>query len=497
MAVDDTPASTPIHRPLPSIGIPILRDELARSRRQRVVLGAMGVSACVAVLAIAVAVGGGGEAPREIERVSDGAVPVDIGYVAPVDAGPVLVDAGPPPPPIEIAEASDGHVRTVHLFGSARGFGPALTRAGLSGAEAAAVVGALEGVLDFRRCQPDDELTVERDAAGALVRFGYRASLTHVWEASYDDAGVLRGRAVEVPVDVTRVGRGGVVATSLGAALEAVGLGRTLVGIFLDVFEGRIDFDRDTRSGDAFRVLVDEESVDGTSLGWGTVHAVEYHSQRRGVLAAYWFAPRRDLEEFYDETGRALHGGWLRTPLRFDHISSPFDPRRMHPVLRRVMPHNGIDFAAGSGTPVWAAADGTVTFVGPRGPNGNLVSIRHEGGFETFYAHLQRFAAGLESGREVEQRDVIGYVGSTGRSTGPHLHFGLKRRGTWVDPASELNGPGRMLPVAFQARFREELARLRSELAAVDIPAVGTAAGGAAEAAPEPESPPTAGEAMD
>jgi len=173
--------------------------------------------------------------------------------------------------------------------------------------------------------------------------------------------------------------------------------------------------------------------------------------------------------EFYDETGRAVHGGWLRTPLRFDHISSPFDPRRMHPILRRIVPHNGLDYAASSGTPVWAAADGEVTWVGARGANGNLVSLRHSNGYETHYAHLSRFASGLERGDRVEQRQVIGFVGSTGRSTGPHLHFGLKHHGRWVDPAEELNGPGRMMPGGHRGRYRRQVRELQRELAEISV----------------------------
>jgi murein DD-endopeptidase MepM/ murein hydrolase activator NlpD len=214
------------------------------------------------------------------------------------------------------------------------------------------------------------------------------------------------------------------------------------------------------------------------------------------VLQAFHFAPRDDLDDFYDETGRAVHGGWLRTPLRYDHISSPFDPRRMHPVLRRVMPHNGVDYSAPTGTPVWAAADGTVTFVGERGPNGNLVSISHQDGYESFYAHLSRFASGLAVGQQVTQRQVIGYVGNTGRSTGPHLHFGLKRRGRFVDPARELNGPGRMLPSSFIGRFRQEVARQRARLAAIALPDPTPAA----RSAPEPtasQPTPERGEFMD
>jgi murein DD-endopeptidase MepM/ murein hydrolase activator NlpD len=482
---DDTPPGTPTHRPLPQVGIPLLRDDVERTRQQRNLLLGLGAAGVAVVLAITwLTAGDDAEVSAPVEG---GPVPIEVGYTPPLDA-PVTPDAGPPPAPVEVTHDEGGRVRTTHLFGTARGFGAALTAAGLSGAEAEAVVAALDGVLDFRRCQPDDELVVERAGDGTLDRFEYRASLTQVYEASRDEMGALHGREVEVPVQRERLARGGTVASSLGTALERAGLGRSLVGTFVDTFEGRMNFDTDTRSGDAFRVLIDSESIDGTFLRWGTVHAIEYRSARRGTLRAFWFARGGEDEgEFHDETGRAMHGGWLRTPLRFDHISSPFNPRRMHPVLRRLMPHNGIDFAAGTGTPVWAAADGEVTFVGERGPNGNLVSIRHEGGWETAYAHLSRFASGLRAGAHVEQRDVIGYVGSTGRSTGPHLHFGLRRGGRWVDPASQLNGPGRPLPASLMTRFRSVMSELGAELdaIAVELPATAPAA-----AEPAPEEPP-------
>lgn len=469
------------HRPLPSVGIPLLKDDLERSRRQRLVVGGLAVVGCAIVGLVGWLAVPMGDDPEPEEEVGAGTVPIDLGYVPPVDA-PVFPDAGPPPEPIEVAREEDGRVRTVHLFGTARGFGSALTASGISGEDADALVTALDGVLDFRRCRPDDELVVERASDGTLLRFEYRASITQIYEATRDELGVLHGRPVEVPIDIERVARGGTVASSLGGALDGVGLGRTLVGVFIDAFEGRMNFDTDTRSGDSFRVVIDSESVGGTFLRWGTVHAIEYHSARRGLLRAFWFVPREgDDGEFYDETGRAMHGGWLRTPLRFDHISSPFDPRRMHPVLHRTMPHNGIDFAAGSGTPVWAAADGEITFAGERGANGNLIAIRHEGGWETFYAHLLRFATGIRAGVHVDQRDPIGFVGSTGRSTGPHLHFGLKRGGRWVDPATQLNGPGRPLPAALLPRFRGVMTDYVEELEAIAV------SGPAAEPTPEPE----------
>lgn len=334
--------------------------------------------------------------------------------------------------------------RTSHAFGKAVSFRDALENNGLSRDESTALIAALTGTMDFRRSHPEDTLTFERDGAGLLQRFEYRASLTQRYEANRDAAGKWKARQIEVPVRTQRVARGGVVVGSLGDTLEALKLGRSLAGVFSEVFEGHINFSTDTRAGDEFRIVFDEEYVEGTFLRIGTIHAVEYKGDKAGVQRAFW-NDSKDDGDFFDEHGRAMHGGWLRTPLRYDHISSPFG-MRFHPVLKRKALHNGIDYAAPSGTVVKAAATGTVTFAGPKGANGNLLVLQHAQGYESFYAHLSRFASGLKAGAKVTQRQVIAYVGSTGRSTGPHLHFSLKRGGKFIDPAAQLNGAG--LPMA-------------------------------------------------
>ncbi len=468
MASDETPPSVPTLRPLPSLGIPLLREEVERQRRRRAwtIAGLAGALLLLVGLA-ALASSAWPTAEEEPETPTD-AVPAHVGYTPPVDAAVPPPDAFVPSPVIATEELPEG-TRAVHRFGQSAGFRPALNAAGLSAAEADAVTTALTGVLDFRRCRPDHELIIERRDDGTLQRFEYRAGITQVYEARRGPDDRFHGAQVEIPIDRVDLARGGTVTTSLGDALEQLGLGRALVGAFVEAFDGRMNFNTETRSGDTFRLIVTEERVDGQLLRYGTVHALEYQSQRRGELRAFYFAPREDLEDFYDESGRALHGGWLRLPVRFDHISSPFDPRRMHPILRRITPHNGIDYAAAPGTPVWAAADGEVTWVGERGANGNLVSLEHADGYETHYAHLSRFAPGLARGAHVRQRQLIGYVGSTGRSTGPHLHFGLKHRGRFIDPAAVLNGPGRMLPTQFQRRFRQEITELRGALARIAI----------------------------
>jgi murein DD-endopeptidase MepM/ murein hydrolase activator NlpD len=132
------------------------------------------------------------------------------------------------------------------------------------------------------------------------------------------------------------------------------------------------------------------------------------------------------------------------------------------------MPHLGVDYAASTGTPVWAAAEGRVTFAGRKGANGNLVVIRHGGGFETAYAHLHRIKSGIRPGTRVKQRELIGFVGSTGRSTGPHLHFGLKKYSRYIDPLSELNGPGLRMPTRDLPVYKTAMAEWQAQLGGID-----------------------------
>ena len=483
--------SDPLSRPLPSVDMPLLRGQVRAERAKRLALGiALGVGAlgalAFAILGSDLSFGGDEEEPEapieEPAALATGPLeplPEDALFAEePLEA--VEPEEPPPPPEPEPVESEDGLQRFETQFGDALGFRPALVAAGLSSNECADVEQALDGVLDFRRCRPEDRIVYERDPAGELVGLEYHDEATSYVVVQRDDEGALEAERVERELETQRVARSGVVRTSLGDAIENAGLGRTLVGVFVEVFDGKVNCSTQARAGDRFRVLVEEERLEGEFLRWGQVHALEYTGQRAGELRAFWFHPRgQERGNWYDETGRELRGSWLRVPCRYDRISSPFDPRRMHPILRRIHPHNGVDFAASTGTPVWAAADGTVTWAGPKGANGNLVSIRHEGGYMTHYAHLHRIQRGIRRGVRVDQRQLIGAVGTTGRSTGPHLHFGLKRNGRFLDPMEVLNGPGRMLPAGQLGRFRRRMRELRAELeAAGEEPAEGEERGG-------------------
>ncbi|MDD9938323.1 MAG: peptidoglycan DD-metalloendopeptidase family protein [Myxococcales bacterium] len=505
--------ATPEHRPLPSVDLALLPHEVRASRARQVSLAVVALLGVIALVAFAFSQVWASQMEEEqAAPVSDDPWPSERGDEAAVEPAPAAA-AGEPPDPVssevavaaltepETSDAVEQEVgaalgvptepaevgRITKPFGQARGFRDALRRSGASPEEADALVAALEKLVDFRRCRPEHQLTFERGGGGQLVAFEYKASVTDLYRATRGGDGSFSAARTEVPIERRRLARGSHVAGSLGHALSGLGLGRSLASVFVGAFEGSIDFKKHTREGDSFKLVLDEEYVEGKLLRYGTVHALEYRGERAGHQVAFWFETKPGKGDYYNESGRAIHGGWLRTPLRYDHISSRFNPRRKHPILKRIVPHNGVDYAASPGTTVWAAADGTVTFAGVRGANGNLIALRHEGGYETYYAHLLRIGRGIKKGVKVEQRQPIGAVGSTGRSTGPHLHFALKRRGRFINPEKQLNGPGKPLPASLMPRFKRTVRALKKELASITLAAAPSGEDSEAQQPPQGE----------
>ncbi|QQR88533.1 MAG: peptidoglycan DD-metalloendopeptidase family protein [Myxococcales bacterium] len=482
----------PVHRPLPSVDIPLLREE-RRHRARMVWLGPL--IALLAGLSIAggwffrqwvlarhddsdtsaAALSANADTSDEEQTDDESELGEDDGQKASTDESLSAVGETEEKP-AQTAKAvfaplkNDEHLnRSSTSFGKAKGFQDALIKAGVSEEESEPLIDSLKGILDFRRCQPSDQIVLEKDEQGMLRAFEYHVSSTRIFRAERTGKDSFTAKQKEVKTTTVRVGRGGRVKNSLGDALEKAGLGRSLVGSFVQVFNSRFSFTTDTREGDSFRIVVDEIHLRGEFLRYGTVHALEYRSQKRGTLKCYWYEAQKGAPEFFDETGRAIQGGWLRTPLRYEYVSSPFANKRFHPILKRNMPHHGIDYVAASGVPVWAAADGRVSFVGEKGPNGNLVVINHNNGYQSYYAHLLRFTKGIKKGQRMKRYDVLGYVGSTGRSTAPHLHFGLKRGGRFVDPVEVLNTPGNPLKGSAAKQFQRHSQALLRELERIPI----------------------------
>lgn len=240
--------------------------------------------------------------------------------------------------------------------------------------------------------------------------------------------------------------------------VEEAGAPSELAWSMSEVLQWDLDFNRDLREGDTFRVLFEEESLDGHFHRVSRVLALSYVNRGVAHEAFLWGGTEDgpDAPGYYDRDARPLQKMFLRSPLPFTRVTSRFSHRRLHPVLKTYRPHYGVDFGAPRGTHVRATAGGTVTFAGRNGGAGNMVRVRHANGYETSYLHLSGYGPGVKRGKRVRQGDLLGYVGSTGLSTGPHLDYRVKKNGKYVDPMKLENRPAEPVPqsrlAAFQSR---------------------------------------------
>jgi hypothetical protein len=257
---------------------------------------------------------------------------------------------------------------------------------------------------------------------------------------------------LSLPVTHKRVALAIVVETDLLAAVTAAGLDASIVEPLDDALGSRQDIPPVQR-GSTLKIVADLSLVDGRFDRFDDVVALEYRSRSdASAMRLYHLREQRGVG-WYDGKGQQPVRGKWRSPVPFPRVTSRFNPKRMHPILHTVMPHNGCDFGASIGTPVYSIGAGTIVFRAEAGPSGNLISIAHDAGLESGYAHLSRFAPGITVGTRVEAHTLVGYVGTTGRSTGPHLHLSLKRNGVFIDPQSlKLDGV-RVVPRARRDDF--------------------------------------------
>ncbi len=338
-----------------------------------------------------------------------------------------------------------------------------LTRAGASREEANAALASLGNVYDARRLRPGQPVSLfftDARLTGVAFRSEPGASVT----ANRTTAGGFAAREVMMPLTFEIARIAAPVETSLYATALELGATDREVGALADAFAYDVDFQRDVRAGDKFELVFERFYDDeGNTVRTGELLFVSLES-RRGPRAFYQFlAPGDARPDWYDAEGKSARRFLMRTPINGARLSSGFGMRR-HPILGYSRMHRGTDFAASTGTPILAAGDGTVVRAGRFGSYGNYVRIRHANGYETAYAHMSRFARGMRAGAHVRQGQVIGYVGTTGRSTGPHLHYEVLRRGQQINPvnlrvANGRNLTGRALEL-FQIE-RQRIDRLR------------------------------------
>jgi murein DD-endopeptidase MepM/ murein hydrolase activator NlpD len=374
------------------------------------------------------------------------------------------------------AASSTARAITEGTVGNGDSLGRLLKRSGLSAQQTDEVIRALHGVLDFKTIRAGQHFHLERDARGEVQAFELVISKISTVRALRDGSGQLVGSADQSQTRVEIKQISGRIDSSLYAAIKAAGEETSLVAFFVDVFAYDLDFYNDTQDGDVFRVVVEKEYKDQEFLGYRRILAAEY-TGKVGRFRTFYFSFAGDGRgRYFNGEGESAEKTFLKTPLKFARMSSGFDRRRMHPVLHTVRAHLGVDYAAPVGTPVWAAAPGKIVSRGPAGGAGNMVVLHHENGLDTVYMHLSKFAVGQKVGQTVPAKTVIGYVGTTGLSTGPHLHFGVKQKGQFVDPTKLTPTRGVGIDKAHREAFRAEIARLQALLdSATPAPAPATA----------------------
>jgi murein DD-endopeptidase MepM/ murein hydrolase activator NlpD len=266
---------------------------------------------------------------------------------------------------------------------------------------------------------------------GTTVKSGVDSAWLEVRPAA--DGGFTARERSTAAVQETRIAEGEITSSLFGAA-DTAGVPDAITMEMVDILGSRIDFLKDLRKGDRFRIVYDAYMHDGEEVGSGHIRALEFINGSK-TYSAVWFQNGQESGGYYDFSGASLKGAFLRTAIKFTRISSRFG-MRMHPIHKRWVGHKGVDYAAPTGTPIHATADGTVAFIGQQTGYGNVIILKNFGKYSTLYGHQSRFAKGLKKGDHVQQGQLIGYVGSTGWATGPHLHYEFRIDNTPVDPLS-------------------------------------------------------------
>ena len=332
-----------------------------------------------------------------------------------------------------------------------------LRRLNIEDVAASAYLRTASETASFRKLTVDREVQAETNTDGGLIALRYLSDdgAQVVIEKQGDGYAT---RTLPAQLEKRLFVRTGEIKSSLYAATDAAGMPEAAANQLTEIFSGDIDFHHDLRKGDKFTVMYEMIYSNGTLVNTGRIQAAEFFNQGQTYRAIHF------QDDYYTTEGKSVRKAFLRSPIAFSRVSSGFTKSRFHPVLNQWRAHKGVDFAAPIGTKVKATSDGVVSSFGKQGGYGNVIMINHQGRFTTVYGHLSGFAKGLRRGQRVAQGDVIGYVGMTGLTSGPHLHYEFKVDGQQRDPlrvalpdAKPIDGANK---AAFQSAADSFVARL-------------------------------------
>ncbi len=299
-------------------------------------------------------------------------------------------------------------------------------------------------VFDIRNLRAGKTYTiVTRDSTKGADYMVYEPNVYEYIVFDLKDS--LNARKVEREVNIEVKTSAGVVESSMWNAMVDNGMSFNLAARLEDALQWSIDFHH-IQKKDKFKLVYDEKYIEGEQVGVGDLHAAYFQNNGEDFYAFYYKSEDGKHEGYYDENGRPMNKGFLRSPVKYSRISSRYNLRRFHPVLRRVKAHLGTDYAAPYGTPILSVGNGVVERIGYTRGNGRFIKVKHDDTYQTQYLHMQKFAKGMAKGTQVKQGQVIGYVGSTGLATGPHVCFRFWKNGKQVNHMALKFPPANPLP---------------------------------------------------
>ncbi|MBU0740739.1 peptidoglycan DD-metalloendopeptidase family protein [bacterium] len=345
------------------------------------------------------------------------------------------------------------------VIGRNQTFYEAMRQRGASHGDIMALVEACRPYRNLRKVRRGHTFRVAIDDSGRVyrMRFDLEDEESYIAFQRKPEGGYLI-HELTYPVEHRVCAVAGIVADSVYESLKGHGAPPALAAKMNDILGWEVDFRRDVRQGDSYRIIYEEIHRDGAFVRTGPILAVEY-TNRGETHRGFRFAADEERPAYFDGAGRSLEKQLMRAPLEYSRISDGFTQRRFHPVHKRYMPHYGVDYAAPVGTPVRAAGDGVVVEARYNKNNGRYVKIQHSNqSYETYYLHLSRYAKGVKKGVKVSQGQVIGYVGASGVATGPHLDYRVKKDGRWVNPRRLKLPASAPVPADRMARFNDQVA---------------------------------------
>jgi len=299
---------------------------------------------------------------------------------------------------------------------------------------------------------------------GAIHELSRRISDTQILSVTRSDAG-FAAQVIATPLEIRTIRAHGIIDSSLFVAARAAGVSAELImRLANDIFGWKIDFALEIQPGDRFDIVYEQKYRDGEYIGDGRILAADFTNEGTSYRAVYYQSSDGAVADYFAPDGRSMRRQFLRAPLDFTRISSTFSLARKHPILNTIRAHKGVDYAAPTGTVIKAAGEGRVGFIGVKGGYGNVVIIEHGAGISTLYGHMSRFPRGLRAGQRVKQADTIGYVGSTGAATGPHLHYEYRVNGVHKNPRTVALPDAAPIPQQYMADFQSRSGALLAEL---------------------------------